>query len=136
MYCCDVVSNDVRTTPRRVRKKLDARCGLSPTQWRNENRPVNEPKDAKEKRRHERLQLDVDVTVLTGSALVPGRSYDISVSGISVVLPVELTEGQEVKLQISFPRATETIRAIVRQRNVFRHGFEFVEPLQFFSGSA
>ena len=93
---------------------------------------MNEPKNAKEKRRHERLDLDVDVTVLTGSGLVPGRSQDISLSGISVVLPVELTEGQEVKLQIRFSAATETIPAIVRYRHAFRHGFEFVQPLQFF----
>src|ERR1700674_4306081 len=38
-------------------------------------------------------------------------------------------EGQEVELQIRLPSATQTIRAIVRHRNVFRHGFEFVQPL-------
>jgi hypothetical protein len=32
-------------------------------------------------------------------------------------------------LQIRLPRAAETTRAIVRNRNVYRHGFEFVQPL-------
>ena len=35
----------------------------------------------------------------------------------------------EVELQIKFPAGTETVRVIVRNRNVYRHGFEFVQPL-------
>jgi hypothetical protein len=48
---------------------------------------------------------------------------------MSAVLPVELHEGQEVELQIRFPKATVNTRAIVRHRNVYRHGFEFEHPL-------
>ena len=44
---------------------------------------------------------------------------------MSAILPVEL----HVELQIRLPRAAETTRAIVRHRNVYRHGFEFVQPL-------
>lgn len=95
---------------------------------------MNELEESKEKRRHDRLELEVEVTVRTDSDLVPGRSQDISVSGMSAILAIELREGQEVELQIRFPNATETIRAIVRYRNVFRHGFEFVRPLQLLSG--
>jgi len=90
-------------------------------------RHVNE--DVREKRRHERLEMEVEVIVRTDSAMLPGRTQDISESGISAILPVELREGEEVELQIRFPLATETIRAVVRHRNVFRHGFEFVQPL-------
>jgi hypothetical protein len=46
-----------------------------------------------------------------------------------VILPVELLNGEEVGLQIKLPSGTKTCRAIVRHRNVFRHGFEFVQPL-------
>ena len=85
--------------------------------------------DVREKRRHERLEMEVEVIVRTDSAMLPGRTQDVSESGISAILPVELREGEEVELQIRFPLATETIRAVVRHRNVFRHGFEFVQPL-------
>jgi len=73
--------------------------------------------------------MEVEVIVRTDSALLPGRTQDISESGMSAILPVELREGQEVELQIRLPRAAETTRAIVRNRNVYRHGFEFVQPL-------
>src|SRR5579864_8479081 len=77
----------------------------------------------------QRFELEVEVTVCTDSGLFPGRTHDISESGMSAILPAELREGQEVELQIRLPGSTETIRAIVRHRNVFRHGFEFVQPL-------
>jgi hypothetical protein len=91
--------------------------------------PVTEQGEVNEKRRHQRLELEVEVIVRTDSELFPGRTHDISEFGMSAVLPVELRNGEEVELQIRLPSATETIRAIVRHRNVFRHGFEFVQPL-------
>ena len=91
---------------------------------------MNERGEVREKRRYQRLELKVDVIVRTDSAMLPGRTQDISECGMSAILPVELREGQEVELQIRLPSATQTIRAIVRHRNVFRHGFEFVEPLK------
>jgi PilZ domain len=90
---------------------------------------MTEPEEVKQRRRHQRLELEVELTVRTDGGVFPGRTHDISESGMSAVLPVELREGEEVELQIRLPRATETIGAIVRHRNVFRHGFEFVLPL-------
>ena len=85
--------------------------------------------EGREQRRHQRFELEAEVTVRTDSGLFPGRTHDISESGMSAILPVELREGEVVELQIRLPSATETIHAIVRHRNVFRHGFEFVKPL-------
>ena len=90
---------------------------------------MTELEEVREKRRHQRIEMEVEVIVRTDSALLPGRTQDISESGMSAILPVELREGQEVELQIRLPSATTTIRAVVRHRNVFRHGFEFVQPL-------
>jgi hypothetical protein len=90
---------------------------------------VNDLGEARENRRHQRIEMEVEVIVRTDSAVLPGRTHDISESGMSAILPVELHEGEEVELQIRLPRATETTRAVVRHRNVFRHGFEFVQPL-------
>jgi len=90
---------------------------------------VTEIEAAREKRRHERIEMEVEVIVRTDSALLPGRTQDISESGMSAILPVELRDGEEVGLQIKLPRGSQTVRAVVRHRNVFRHGFEFAQPL-------
>jgi len=42
---------------------------------------------------------------------------------------MELHVGEIVELVIKLPIAPAATRAIVRGRNVFRHGFEFVQPL-------
>jgi hypothetical protein len=73
---------------------------------------VSEPGEARQKRRHQRIQLEVEVIVRTDSALLPGRTHDISESGMSAILPVELGEGQEVERQIRFPKAAAHTRAI------------------------
>src|SRR5579859_7566989 len=81
------------------------------------------------KRRHRRIVLEVDVLIITNGAMLPGRTQDISESGVAAIIPVELHEGAEVELQIKLPAGTQTVRAIVRNHNVYRHGFEFAQPL-------
>ncbi len=97
---------------------------------------MTETGEAREKRRHQRLELEVEVLVRTDTALLPGTTQDVSESGISAILPLQLHEGEEVELQIKLPRATTTTRAVVRHRNVFRHGFEFLQPLPGILGTA
>ena len=92
-------------------------------------RSVKEERFVTERRRHRRIALEVEVTVRTENALIPGRSQEMSEVGMSAIVPVELTTGQSVELQIKLPRGTVTTRAVVRHRNVFRHGFEFEQPL-------
>jgi hypothetical protein len=82
-----------------------------------------------EKRRHKRLELEVEVIVRTDRAMIPGRSQEISEGGMSAILPVELGDGEKVELQVKLPITIATTHAIVRDRNVFRHGFEFLQPL-------
>ena len=60
---------------------------------------------------------------------MPGRTLDISESGMSAILPVELRMGETVELRIKLPITVATVRAVVRNRNVFRHGFEFLKPM-------
>jgi PilZ domain-containing protein len=81
------------------------------------------------KRRRQRIELEVEVLVVTNGAVLPGRTLDISESGVAVITPVELHEGAEVELQIKLPSGTQSVCAIVRHRNVYRHGFEFTQPL-------
>ena len=86
--------------------------------------------DRREKRRHRRLEVEAAVTVRSERGLVPGRTLEVSESGMSAILPVELHVGETVELEIKLPPNTATARAIVRNRNVFRHGFEFAQPLR------
>jgi hypothetical protein len=76
-----------------------------------------EAEDRRGKRRHRRLELEAEVTVRSENGLVPGQSLDISESGMSVVLPVELPVGETVELEIKLPPTTATARATVRNRN-------------------
>jgi hypothetical protein len=82
-----------------------------------------------ETRRHQRLELETEVTVHLESGEVPGRTLDISESGISAILPVELRMGGTVELRIKLPIAVATVRGVVRSRNILRHGFEFLQPM-------
>jgi PilZ domain len=82
-----------------------------------------------ERRRHRRLPLETDVSIRSGGGLVPGRSLDVSESGMSAILPFELPVGQVVELTARLSIAVATTRAVVRTRNLLRHGFEFLQPL-------
>jgi hypothetical protein len=84
----------------------------------------------REKRRHRRLELEAEVTVRSENGLGQGRTLDISESGLSAILPVELHVGETVGLEITLPPTPATARAIVRNRNVFLYGFEFAQPLR------
>ncbi len=90
----------------------------------------SEPQGNKsEARRHRRLELETEVTVYSERGVVPGRTLDISESGMSAILPVELQIGETVELRIKLPITVATAHAVVRSRNVFRHGFEFLQPM-------
>jgi hypothetical protein len=77
-----------------------------------------------------RHQLDAEVAIRAEDGLVPGRATDISECGIAVILPVELPIGTVVELEIKLATVPVITRAIVRNRNVFRHGLEFVQSLR------
>lgn len=85
--------------------------------------------EERQKRRHQRIPLEVEVLIVTNGAMLPGRTQDISESGMAAIIPVELHEGAEVELEIKLPAGNHTVRAIVRHHNVYRHGFEFAQPL-------
>jgi len=77
-------------------------------------------------RRHARFKLEVDVTVRSPTlGLIPGMSIEMSESGMSAILSVEVPVGETVDLRINLPLGPVDRRAVVRNRNAFRHGFEF-----------
>ncbi len=52
---------------------------------------------------------------------------DLSESGVSAMLRLEPPLGEVVNLDFALPLGAVTIDAMVRQRNAFRYGFEFVD---------
>jgi len=58
---------------------------------------------------------------------VRGRTVDISESGISAMLKLEVPVGEFVELQFTLPFGPVTVYATVRQRSAFRYGCQFFE---------
>ena len=82
-----------------------------------------------ESRRHPRFKLQTDIRVYSRSAgLLTGSTVDISESGISAMLKLELPVGELVELEFELPSGPVAIRAMVRHKSAFRYGFQFVEP--------
>jgi len=59
--------------------------------------------------------------------LLKGNTVDISESGISAILRIEVPVDEIVELQFTLPYGPVNVYAMVRQRNAFRYGFQFVE---------
>ena len=79
-------------------------------------------------RRHPRFKLEVGIRVYPrDSAVVRGHTVDISESGISAMLREEVPLGAMVRLEFALPLGEVEVLAMVRQRNAFRYGFQFVE---------
>ncbi len=84
--------------------------------------------DVVEARRHPRFKLEVDIRVYPRNAsVVRGHTLDMSESGISAMLRVEVPIGEVVRLEFTLPLGAVEIHALVRQRNAFRYGLQFVE---------
>jgi hypothetical protein len=81
-----------------------------------------------EARRHPRFKLEVSIRVYPrGCPVVRGDTVDISESGISAMLRQEVPVGEVVRLEFALPLGEVELLALVRQRNAFRYGFQFVE---------
>ena len=87
--------------------------------------PTSELVDA---RRHPRYPFEVEVRIYArNSPVVRGHTVDISESGISAMLRVEVPLEEVVRLEFTVPSGDVVVHALVRQRSAFRYGFQFVE---------
>ena len=76
-----------------------------------------------------RFKLYIDVKIQSQSmSSVLGRTLEISERGLSATLPLELPIGEVVALSLMLRIGNVNVHATVRDRNAFRHGFQFVEP--------
>jgi hypothetical protein len=79
-------------------------------------------------RRTPRFRIDVEIKINSHTCgLLTGRTVDISESGVAALLKIEVPLGEVVELNFVLPFGPVTIFAMVRQRNAFRYGFQFVE---------
>lgn len=77
-----------------------------------------------------RTELPVIVKVLgkDGYIRIHGRCFELAEAGLGAVITSELPAGEMVTLEFSLPGVAEAyvLRAVVRHRMGFLHGFEFV----------
>ena len=82
-------------------------------------------RDARQK---PRFPLEVSIQIFPrNSAVVHGYTIDLSESGLAAMLRDEVPLGEVVRLEFTLPLGKVEILALVRQRNAFRFGFQFVE---------
>ncbi|HMD15408.1 MAG TPA: PilZ domain-containing protein [Terriglobales bacterium] len=79
-------------------------------------------------RRHPRFKLGVDIIIHSRTCgVLKGHTVDISESGISAIMRIEVPLGEIVELDFTLPFGPVTTYATVRQRSAFRYGFQFLE---------
>ncbi len=93
------------------------------------------PKDGRKyQRRVPRFRADLPLIVSVlgqeGYVRVHGRCTEISELGLGAVTSAELTSGEIVSLELPIPGGNDmNLRAVVRHRMGFLHGFEFISLL-------
>ncbi len=92
---------------------------------RSGHEPVKNAAEAHPARRA--ADTDTEVTVYSDrGGVLPGRATDVSATGFSAVLPIELSPGEMVKVEINLSMEIKVAQAVVRSRSAFRHDFEFL----------
>jgi hypothetical protein len=103
------------STRRALKVKAQDHHSSSPVRWNADARC------------HPRFRLQVDITIHSRtSGVLKGYTVDISESGISAMLRLEVSLDEVVELDFELPCGPVTILASVRQRNAFRYGFQFL----------
>jgi hypothetical protein len=78
-------------------------------------------------RRQPRFKLEVKISINSRTCgLLKGQTLDISESGISAMLRIEVPLGELVELEFALPFGHVVLYALVRQKRAFRYGFQFV----------
>jgi hypothetical protein len=84
--------------------------------------------DIVDPRRHPRFKLSTKIRVYPrNTTLVRGNTVDISLSGVSAMLLVEIPISEVVRLEFELPFGPVEVHALVRNRKAFRYGLQFVE---------
>jgi hypothetical protein len=88
--------------------------------------------DDKERRRWERQPVDLKVKIAiyhdAGKVLVPGQVTELSEGGMTVYAGISLQPGDLLEVEFDRP-VRRTVQAVIRNRNGFSFGLEFIENL-------
>lgn len=83
-------------------------------------------------RRWERRPVDLSVRIVVyqdaGKILVPGQVAELSEGGMMVYAGMSLQPGDLLEVEFERP-VPHTVQAVVRTRNGYSFGLEFVQPL-------
>jgi hypothetical protein len=91
-------------------------------------------KNAAQRRRFTRHRTDLPLTVTVlrqdGYVRLQGRCHEIAQAGLGGVISTALVAGEVVSLEFFIPDVPQplVLRAVVRHRAGFVHGFEFIGP--------
>jgi c-di-GMP-binding flagellar brake protein YcgR len=94
--------------------------------------PYDQYESPRNTRRHQRYELETELTAnvrgVERRQVMRGRSLNINEGGIGGLFTSGWEVGTSVDLQFSVPITTTPVRvrAVVRNRTSYRHGFEFV----------
>jgi hypothetical protein len=89
-------------------------------------------KQGRQRRRFTRHRTDLSLTVTVlrseGYVRLQGRCHEIAEAGLGGVISTALVSGEVVSLEFSVPDQPQpmVLRAVVRHRAGFVHGFEFI----------
>jgi hypothetical protein len=99
------------------------------TTLESHNRPrTQDGSEFVDARRCPRFKMEVAVRIYPrNSPVIRGRTVDISESGLSAMLQVEVPIGEVVRVEFALDFGAVELHATVRQRTAFRYGFQFVD---------
>jgi c-di-GMP-binding flagellar brake protein YcgR len=84
--------------------------------------------DFVDQRQHQRFPFKAEIRIYPRNSLVVrGQTVDISESGISAMLAVEVPIGEVVRIEFNLASGPVELYATVRQRNAFRYGLQFLD---------
>ena len=90
---------------------------------------VRKGKSAERQSPRFKVDFSVKVSTLVGGPKAPfqGRAHDLGEGGLSIYVPADLEEGQQVQLEflLPFSRRPLEAQAIVRGRNGYRYALQF-----------
>jgi hypothetical protein len=109
--------------------KFDREVEIGETELKSENHPERDwTQDRVDPRRKPRFKIGADIVIHSRTCgELQGQVVDLSESGISALLKIEVPLGEVVDLEFTLPFGAVTIQAKVRQRTAFRYGFQFAE---------
>ena len=90
---------------------------------------IDHTSDARTSRKYQRYIFSepINVTRLHPATVIPSIALEISEGGMSAIAPEEFRVGEETELLLNIPRGRLIVHAVVRNKNQFRYGFEFID---------